>query len=81
MQEEVFWPGWAQFLQRWGLRAPAADFLEAAGPLRLLAAQAVYLGQPFLRGALQSGECEALARMLESPKDWARFASFLRQEG
>ncbi len=40
------WHGWAEFLHRHGLEKLAAWVLEAAGPLTVLGAQALYIGWP-----------------------------------
>jgi hypothetical protein len=56
-----------------------AAFMEATGPLTLLGAQALYLTQPFLKGALPAGHAEALARMLEEPDQARAFATLLRE--
>lgn len=80
MYEHSFWSGWARFLQRWGLRGPAAALLEAAGPLTVLLSQTIYLAHPFLRSSLQEGEWEALAALFEDQQESRGFAAFLRKE-
>jgi hypothetical protein len=75
-----YWPIWAHFLHRWGIDQPAAAILEAAGPLGLLAAQFIYLGQPLFSGAESHAKWSALAKLLESEQDRLSFASFLREE-
>ncbi len=74
------WPGWAEFLRRRGLESMAAWALEAAGPLTMLGAQALYLGGPLLRPALSNGFIEALAGLLEDHSEAQAFADFLREE-
>jgi hypothetical protein len=74
------WPGWADFLRRHGLENLAAWALEAAGPLTVLGAQALYLGGPLLRPALSSRFIEALAGLLEDHSEAQAFAAFLREE-
>lgn len=74
------WQTWAQFLHRWGLNQPAAALLEAAGPLGLVAAQFVYLGQPLFSDSQSHAKWSALAKMLESEEERHSFASFLREE-
>jgi hypothetical protein len=74
------WPGWAEFLRRRGLENLAVWALEAAGPLTVLGAQALYLGGPLLRPALSSGFIEALAGLLEDHTEAQAFAAFLREE-
>lgn len=74
------WPGWADFLRRHGLENLAAWALEAAGPLTVLGAQALYLGGPLLRPALSNRFIEALAGLLEDHSEAQAFAAFLREE-
>lgn len=71
------WQNWARFLQRWGLRQPASIFLDAAGPLSILAAQFIYLSQPFTG---QSTAWHAFAQLLENKEESRSFAAFLREE-
>ncbi len=71
------WEEWARFLQRWGIRQPASALLEAAGPLSILAAQFIYLGQPFLG---QNTSLKAFAQLLENREESRSFAAFLREE-
>ena len=73
------WQVWAQSLHRWGMRDFVASFLEAAGPLTLLGAQAMYFGQPFLDGLDRQGHMKALASMLEDTKETDAFVKFLRE--
>ena len=80
MHEHPFWSGWAQFLQRWGLRRPAATILESAGPLAVLLSQTIYFAQPFITTGMQDGEWEALAALLEDKQKSHAFAAFLREE-
>ncbi len=75
------WPAWAAFLRRWGLENLAIWLLEAASPLTLLGAQALYFGQPLLRPAFQDGQIENLANLLEDGAEGRAFAAFLREEG
>jgi hypothetical protein len=63
-------------LRRLKLDGFAAWCLEAAGPLTVLGAQAVYLTQPFLGGK----QLNSLALMLEEDEETQAFARFLRGE-
>jgi hypothetical protein len=74
------WPGWAEFLHRHGLENLAVWALEAAGPLTVLGAQTLYLGNPFLRPALTDIQRDALAGLLEDRDEALAFAAFLREE-
>ncbi len=74
------WRVWASTLHRWGLQNLVASFLEAAGPLTLLGAQAIYLGQPFLKGILPANHTQALAELFEDSRQAQEFVSFLREK-
>ena len=74
------WLGWAEFLRRRGLENLVAFVLEAAGPLTVLGAQALYLSDPLLRPALTSIQRDALAGLLEDREEALAFAAFLREE-
>ena len=76
----VSWPKWAEFLRRSGLEGLAAWALEAAGPLTVLGAQALYLGSPLLRPVWSNEQIEALGGLLEDHSEAMAFASFLREE-
>jgi hypothetical protein len=75
------WPRWADSLRRRGLGNLAAWALEAAGPLALLGAQALYFGGPLLRPALSGATLENLAGLLEDETERRSFINFLREEG
>jgi hypothetical protein len=74
------WPGWAEFLHRHGLENLVAWALEAAGPLALLGAQALYIGAPFLRPAMTDMQRDSLAALLEDHAEALAFSAFLRKE-
>jgi hypothetical protein len=74
MQSRSEWPQWAESLRRLKLDGLAAWCLEAAGPLTVLGAQAVYLTQPFLSGK----KLNTLALMLEEDEETQAFARYLR---
>jgi len=79
-ENRKWWGSWARFLQRFEMERPAAYLLEAAGPLTILLAQAMILGQPFLSDPLKRERWAALAEMLENPAEAKAFASFLKEE-
>jgi hypothetical protein len=79
--ERPYWHEWAQLLQRLAIRDLAAAWLETAGPINLLLAQILYLGQPFIQPALRGGRFQALAAMLENQQECRLFAGYLREEG
>ena len=76
MQSRSEWSKWAESLRRRKLDVVAAWMLEAGGPLTVLGAQAVYLGQPFIGGK----KLESLAHMLEEEEETQAFARYLRGE-
>jgi len=75
----AFWSLWARKLQRLGIDQFAALLLDAAGPLKVLAAQLMVASSPFF-ASHNSQEWQALERLLEDPQESSSFASFLRQE-
>ncbi len=74
------WLRWAEFLRSHGWVNLTAWALEAAGPLTVLGAQALYIGGPLLRPGLSDPQREALASLLEDRDEARAFAAFLRQE-
>ena len=66
-------------LQRWGINNIAAFLLEAGGPINVLAAQVIYLGQPFLTRDVSSSHLQALADLIEDQDQARQFAAFLRE--
>ena len=57
-----------------------ASFLEAAGPLSLIGAQVIYVGQPILRGILPDRHLSAITNMLEDDSQREEFVMFLLEE-
>lgn len=76
---QKFWSDWAQILQRWKMGDLVASFLEAIGPLSVLGAQFIYLGQPMLDKITPRDHLRALANMLEDSKETQAFITFLRE--
>lgn len=76
MQSRAEWSKWAESLRRLKLDGLTAWFLEAAGPLTVLGAQAVYMTQPFLGGK----RLDSLATMLEEDEETQAFTRYLRGE-
>jgi len=74
------WQVWADKLHRWGLSDWTASFLEAAGPLTMLGAQVIYMGQPLINNVVSNSNLEALATMLEEPQQTRDFVNFLRED-
>lgn len=79
-EEEAFWPTWAQFLHDKGATEFVAALLEGAAPLRIIAAQLMYAGTPFLGSRPAVQKWRAFANLLEDPVKTASFVSFLRGE-
>ena len=73
----AYWPIWTDFLRRQGLTELAAWFLEASGPLNVLGAQALYLGQPFAPASASQG-LRALADLLEQEDETRAFVVLLK---
>ena len=73
------WYDWAELLHRHGLENLVAWVLEAAGPLTVLGAQALYLGGPLLRPALTDMQRDTLAGLLEDRDETLAFTAFLRE--
>ena len=57
-----------------------ASLLEAAGPLAILGAQAVYISEPILRNALPAVDFQALAGLFEDSEQVRAFVEYLREE-
>jgi len=76
----AYWSRWAQKLQSLGVSGLAAALLDGAGPLRLLAAQLVHAGTPFIGSESTGSQWQALAAMLEDKDEAGQFVSFLREE-
>jgi len=74
------WHGWAELLHCYGLENLVAWLLEAAGPMTVLGAQALYLGGPLLRPAKTDMRWDALAGLLEDRDETLAFTAFLRKE-
>ncbi len=72
------WHEWAQFLHRRGLGRWVAALLEAVGPLSVLAAQLIYVGQPLLEFIVPKENLDALARLFDDPQQTKKFAVLLR---
>ncbi|HEY3313004.1 MAG TPA: hypothetical protein VGK00_15290 [Anaerolineales bacterium] len=73
----AYWPIWMDALRRQGLAELAAWALEAAGPLNILGAQALYIGQPFVSSS-SSPVLGALAHLLEQEDEARAFATLLK---
>lgn len=72
-----FWHRWAESLRRYQLHDFVASLLEAASPLALLGAQAIY----FSGGFVKSDQLNAIANLLEDETEARAFATFLNRSG
>ena len=77
--DRTLWQRWASFLQHWRIDGLVAFLLDAGGPLVVMAAQALYIGQPFLRQTMPDQSFLALANLLEDEEEGQLFAAFLRE--
>jgi hypothetical protein len=78
--DQQVWRHWAARLKKWGIVNLVASLLEALGPLTVVGAQFVYLGQPLLRGVFPEGSLNSAARLLEDPGQVQAFARILRED-
>lgn len=76
----LYWNQWAQKLHSMGVSGLAAAFISGAGAFRLLAAQIVHAGTPFLSSSRVIDQWQALAAMLEDKDSSQEFVSLLREE-
>jgi len=79
-ENQYIWKKWADVLHRWGMEEMAATVLDALGPLKIIGAQAVYIGQPILNTIMPKDHVTAIARLLDKPEEAEAFTSFLRQQ-
>jgi hypothetical protein len=73
----AYWPKWTESLQRLGLEGFAALLLEAGGPVNIVAAQLLYITQPFATPQASAG-MGALANLLEQEDEAQAFAAILK---
>ena len=71
------WDQWAQYLQQHKLLGLARFLFEAAGPIRIIAAQSLLMTKPFLRNELIYN----LAELLEDKKESKEFLDFIASKG
>ncbi|RPH60371.1 MAG: hypothetical protein EHM81_06375 [Chloroflexi bacterium] len=73
----TYWPAWMDFLRRLGMEGFAAWLIEAGGPLNVIGAQLLYMGQPFVSSSTSDG-FRALANLLEQEDEARTFAALLK---
>jgi hypothetical protein len=74
------WQVWEGALRRWEVKDLVISFLESAGPLSLVIAQFIYIGQPLLASLFPKINPGALASMLEDDRLRQAFMDLLRKE-
>lgn len=67
------WNQWAQYLQRYHLLGLFRFILNAAGPIRIVAAQSLWMTQPFVQNSIIS----QLASVLEDQEQSIAFLEFV----
>ena len=70
------WHQWAQYLQRTHLIGFFGFLLDAAGPLRIIAAQSLLLAQPFFH----QSNLNDLASLLEDKEQSQAFLEYINQK-
>ena len=73
------WEEWANKLLAMGLDTYVASFLEAVGPLKIIGAQLIYLGQPIFRGLIPDTNLYALVLLLEEDINTKKFVALLKE--
>jgi hypothetical protein len=73
----TYWSAWMDTIRRLGLEGLVAWLLEAGGPLNVLGAQFIYLGQPLAPASASAG-LTALANLLEQEDEARAFAALLK---
>lgn len=73
----IYWSKWTESLRRLGLDGLAVWFLEAGGPVNILGAQLLYIGQPFVPAQASDG-IRALANLLEQEDEARAFVALLK---
>lgn len=76
----AIWKQWRQNLRRWGIAHYTAALLKAVGPLTALAAQLIYLGEPFLGQGTKMTYWRSLASLLEDSEQQRLFIQYLQEE-
>lgn len=76
--EKEHWGDLIETLHKWRLHRITAAFIEALGPLSVVGAQVMYLGQPILSTFISSRTASDLAGILEDPETTQLFVQSLR---
>ena len=67
------WYQWARYLQRYHLLGLFRFLLDAAGPVRIVAAQSLWMTQPFVQNSIIS----QLAEVLEDQEQSKAFLKYV----
>jgi len=78
-EKHELWRIWKNRLQRWGLHEITASLLEASGPLNVVLAQLLYIGQPLMPSTQSQSSLGAFAAMLEDRSETLTFVTLLRE--
>lgn len=73
--DQQIWQSWANSLRRWGMAESAALLLDLLLPVSILAAQLIYLSQPFF----SNQSARAAGHLLENPDQIRAFAGLLKE--
>jgi hypothetical protein len=74
----TLWLDWAEMLRRYRMDGFAIWLLEAGAPIAPLAAQLLYIGQPFVPSQSATQHIYFLANMLEDREETHTFVEYLR---
>ena len=77
--DQHIWRAWAEELQRRGWNGAVAAILETVGPFQLLAAQIVYISQPFVQSFVPNQHLEAFTHIMEDPQQTREFINLLKK--
>jgi hypothetical protein len=72
--------GWINTLRNFGVARLAANLLESGSLFTTLAAQSLYMGQPFLEPWVTRDRVNQIAAILEEPEASRRLARLLRED-
>lgn len=78
--DQTYWNGWIRAIQQRNLGGMAAFFLQSTGPLAVVMAQLVYMGQPLFATPSGDARWKALGRLLENQNSRNQFVMCLQEE-
>ncbi len=76
----AIWNQWRQNLRRWGVTHYVTALLQTAGPLTTLAAQLIYLSEPFLGQGTKITQWRLLANLLEDSEQQRSFIRHVQEK-